>query len=285
MVRPLNMKAMKNILVPIDFSVFSESAAKMGVFLAKKTGAQLHLMHVANAPADWTSMSVEAQQEYPEIEGRMVEAEIKLDKFAASPLFKGLSVITYVYAGAPYDQILQFIESYKMDLVIMGAHGAGETYGMFIGSTAQRVIRASVCPVLSVKKDYAPKTIKKILFPSDFEESNKPLFNVVKDFAEVLKADVSLLFVNTPASFADDETANDRLASFMPPQNEIKFKGFVYNAIEKERGIINFSEKQHIDLIAMTTHNRKGKPNYLLGITETVLFHADVPVLSIVVQA
>jgi nucleotide-binding universal stress UspA family protein len=278
------MMVMKNILIPIDFSVFSESAAKMGVFLAKKSGAQLHLMHVANAPSDWTSMTVEAQQEYPEIEGRMVEAEIKLDKFALHPMFKGVVTNTYVYAGAPYDQILQFIESYKMDLVIMGAHGAGETFGMYIGSTAQRVIRSSKCPVLSVKKDYSPKSIKKILFPSDFEDNSKSMFDTVKDMAEMLKADVNLLFVNTPGGFTDDETAHERLDNFLPQPNGIKFRGHVYNAMEKERGIVNFSEKEHIDLIAMTTHNRKGKPNYLLGVTETVLFHADVPVLSIVQQ-
>jgi nucleotide-binding universal stress UspA family protein len=110
------------------------------------------------------------------------------------------------------------------------------------------------------------------------------MFDTVKDFAEMLKADVDLLFVNTPGGFTDDETAHDKLDSFVPQPNEVKFKSFVYNAIEKERGIVNFSEKEHIDLIAMTTHNRKGKPNYLLGVTETVLFHADVPVLSIVLQ-
>lgn len=275
---------MKNILIPIDFSVYSESAAKMGVFIAKKSGAQLHLIHVANAPSDWASLSVAAQQEYPETEGKMVEAEIKLDKFATNPMFKGLTVNTYVYAGAPYDQILQFIDSYKMDLVIMGAHGSGETFGMFIGSTAQRVIRSSKCPVLSVKRDYSPKSIKKILFPSDFEDSSKTMFDAVKDFAELVKADVNLLYVNTPGGFADDETAHDKLDKFMPKENEIKFKGYVYNALEKERGIVHFSEKEHVDLIAMTTHNRKGKPNYLLGVTETVLFHSDVPVLSIVQQ-
>jgi nucleotide-binding universal stress UspA family protein len=138
--------------------------------------------------------------------------------------------------------------------------------------------------VLSVKKDYSPKTIKKILFPSDFEDNSKSMFDAVKDFAEMLKADVNLLYVNTPGGFADDETAHEKLDKFLPKPNEIKFKGYVYNAMEREHGIVNFSEKQHIDLIAMTTHSRKGKPNYLLGVTETVLFHSDVPVLSIVQQ-
>jgi len=275
---------MKNILIPIDFSVFSESAAKTGVFLAKKTGAELHLMHVANAPSDWNSLSVSAQQEYPEIEGRMVEAEIKLDKFAESSVFKDVQTNTYVYAGMAYDQILQFIESYKMDLVIMGAHGVGETSGLFIGSTAQRVIRSAKCPVLSVKKEYTPKLLKKILFPSDFEESTFSLLESVRNFAEDVHADIDLLFVNTPSKFSDTESSEKRIQKFMPSQNGIKFYPFIYNATEKERGIISFSKQHKVDLIAMATHNRKGKPNYLVGVTETILFHSDIPVLSIVLQ-
>lgn len=276
---------MKNILIPVDFSVFSESAAKTGAYLAKKTGAELHLMHVANAPSDWNSMPVSSQQEYPEIEGRMVEAEIKLDKFASNPIFKGVVINTYVYAGMAYDQILQFIESYKMDLVIMGAHGAGETSGIFIGSTAQRVIRSSKCPVLSVKKDYNPKALKKILFPSDFEESTFSLLHIVHQFAEEVNANVDLLYVNTPAHFSDTESAESRMQKYIPSQNGVKFFPFIYNSTEKERGILNFSEKKNIDLIAMATHNRKGKPNYLLGVTETILFHSEIPVLSIVLQS
>lgn len=276
---------MKNILIPVDFSVFSESAAKTGVLLAKKTGAELHLMHVANAPSDWNSLSVAAQQEYPEIEGRMVEAEIKLDKFASSSIFKNVKTNTYVYAGVAYDQIVQFIESYKMDLVIMGAHGAGETNGLFIGSTAQRVLRTAKCPVLSVKKDYTPKSLKKVLFPSDFEENTFSLLQLVKSFAEDVDADIDLLYVNTPAHFSDTETSKSRMEKYIPTQNGVKFHPFIYNALEKEKGILTFSNHHKVDLIAMTTHNRKDKPNYLLGVTETILFHSDIPVLSIVKQS
>lgn len=275
---------MKNILIPVDFSVFSESAAKMGAYLARETGAELHLMHVANAPADWNAMSVKAQQDYPEIEGRMVEAEIKLDKFAAQHLFDGIQTNTYVYAGAAYDQIVQFIDSYKMDLVIMGAHGAGETNGLFIGSTAQRVIRSAKCPVLSVKKDYTPKSMKRIVFPSDFEENTYSLLQLVHHFADEIHADVDLLYVNTPAHFSDTDSSERRIQKYIPSQNGVKFYPFIYNDIEKERGILNFSRKENIDLIAMATHYRKGKPNYLLGVTETILFHSDIPVLSIVLE-
>jgi hypothetical protein len=54
-------------------------------------------------------------------------------------------------------------------LIVIGAHGVGESNNAFIGSTAQKVLRTTSCPVLSVKKDFKPSFIKKILFTSDFE--------------------------------------------------------------------------------------------------------------------
>lgn len=273
---------MKNIVVPIDFSAYSQSAAKTGVFLAQKTGAQLHLLHIVNAPADWNRMSVKAQQQYPEIESRMVEAEIKLDTLAEGSLFKNVETQTHVYAGIAYDQIVQFAKTYSMDLVIMGAHGAGESGGLFIGSTAQRVIRMASCPVLSVKKDHPLNSVKNILFPSDFEEDTISNLNTIKNLAGYLRSAVNVLFVNTPNNFVDSETTERRMTKFIPAQKEVKFNAFVYNDFEKEKGILRFSESKKIDMIAMVTHKRKSKPNYLLGITETILFHSSIPVLSII---
>jgi nucleotide-binding universal stress UspA family protein len=273
---------MKNIVVPIDFSPYSISAAKTGIFLAQKTGAQLNLLHVANAPSDWNRMPVRAQQEYPEIENRMVEAEIKLDAFAAGPLFKNVKANTHVYAGLAYDQIVQFVKTYKMDLIILGAHGAGESGGLFIGSTAQRVMRLASCPVLSVKKDHPLTSVKNILFPSDFEEDTIGNLNLIKNFASYLGAAINLVFVNTPNNFVDSETVQNRIVKFIPVQKAIKFHSYVYNDFEKERGILKFSENKKMDLITMVTHNRKDKPKYMVGITETILFHSNIPVLSIV---
>ncbi|MCK6617957.1 MAG: universal stress protein [Cyclobacteriaceae bacterium] len=275
---------MKNILVPFDFSKYAQSAAKTGAALARKTGAQLNLLHVVYAPPEWDRMTVSMQQNYPEVEARMVDAEIKLDKYAESEIFKGIDVQTFVYSGVAHEQIIQFAKAYKMDLIIMGAHGAGESDKLFVGSTAQRVMRKSTVPVLSVKRDYTPKAIKKILFPSDFEEGSVNSLNLVKNLAADLNASITLLFVNTPFNFYDTPSAEARMADFIPVQRAVKFYSFIYNDFDKERGILSFARNKKMDLIAMVTHNRKGRPNYQLGVTETLLYHTDIPVLSMVMK-
>ncbi|QOI98154.1 MAG: universal stress protein [Flammeovirgaceae bacterium] len=275
---------MRNILIPFDFSKYAQSAAKTGAALARKTGAQLNLLHVVYAPPEWDRMTVSMQQNYPEVEARMVDAEIKLDKYAEDDTFKGVNVQTFVYSGVAHEQIIQFAKAYKMDLIIMGAHGAGESDKLFVGSTAQRIMRKATVPVLSVKKEYTPKAIKKILFPSDFEEGSMNSLNTVKNLAADLHASITLLFVNTPFNFYDTPSAEARMADFIPVQRAVKFHSFIYNDFDKEKGILNFARQKKMDLIAMVTHNRKGRPNYQLGVTETLLYHTDIPVLSMVMK-
>ena len=275
---------MKNILVPVDFSPFSFSAAKKAVFIAEKTNATVHLLHVVNAPSDWNKISLQAQQEFPEVEARIVEAEMKLEKLMADALFEKCKVKTNVRGGAIYEAIVDFAESKKMDLITIGAHGADETKELFVGSTTQRVIRMATCPVLSVKKNAELKSVDRILFLSDFEEDISDAIDTVTKLAEIMNASVDFLYVNTPANFTDTSTAEARMAKYIPQQTKVAFQSFVYNDFDKDRGMLNFMKRRKPDLITMITHARKGKPAYVLSVTDTMVFHNDIPVLSMVLR-
>ncbi len=270
---------MKNLLVPVDFSEYSRTAAVTGAWLARKTRANLHLLHVVYTPPDWNKIPVEKQQNYPEVEARMVEAEIKLDKLAGSAMFKSCNVQTHVYGGYPREQIVQFAHTYNMHLIVMGAHGAGESQNLFVGSTAQQVIRNARCPVLSVKKNYKPGSVKQIAFASDFDCADIAV-NQLKNIAAHIGAAIDLVLINTPMDFYDTPTAEKRLQSAVQQQQQVKFRTHIFNDLTHEQGIINFSRYIKADWIAMMAHARTHKPYYHLGSTETVLFHSEVPVLS-----
>lgn len=53
---------MKSILIPIDFSEYATAAMMYGTELAKRTGAELFLLHVFDGPDDWNRIPVESQQ-------------------------------------------------------------------------------------------------------------------------------------------------------------------------------------------------------------------------------
>ena len=145
-------------------------------------------------------------------------------------------------------------------------------------------MRIAHCPVLSVKKNFNPGTLKRILFASDFEETGSGnSFKLIKNFALDIGAKIDFAFVNTPQKFVDTDTIEKRIKDFSSTQREIKPHIFIHNDFTKEAGIINLTKKLKSNVVALVTHNRKGKKNYAFGITETILFYSDIPVLSQVI--
>lgn len=275
---------MKNIVIPIDFSPYSESAARTGAYIARKTYARLHLLHVVAGPENWDLMSVSDQQKNPNVETRMVGETMRLEKFAKDPIFDGLNVATHVKTGIAHERIVSFSRTHKADLIIMGAHGTGESGAIFIGSTAQKVLRVASCPVLSVKLNFDPASPGNILFPSDFEENVTDALAIVTELAKAMDAGIDLTFINTPANFVDSDTSEQRMLAVKQKKSDVEINRLVYNHYQKDTGIIQAAKKRGAGMIAMVTHNRKQKPAYSFGITESVLFLSDIPVLSMIVK-
>lgn len=275
---------MKNIVIPVDFSPYSRSATRAGAFLARKTSSQLHLLHIVQGPENWDKMSVRNRQNNPDMETRMVDAAMKLEDFARNSLFEHLKVATHLKTGIAHEQIVNFARVNKADLIVMGAHGAGESRNVFLGSTAQKVLRAAPCPVLSVKVDFEPTSVKNILFPSDFQPNAANALEMISEIAAALNAGIDLAFINTPADFVDSNEIEERMLRTQPAKKGITVNRIVYNDHEKDRGIIEAAKRQGAGMIAMVTRNRRGKPEYSFGITESVLFFSEVPVLSMIIR-
>ncbi len=274
---------MKNIIIPVDFSPNSVGAARMGAFLARYTGAKLHLLHIADMPKNWRKERLSVRKKNPTLESRLATRIPTLQNFPDKPIFKGLRVSNIVGGDIPYEQITAFAKTLVQPLIVMGAHGAGDSAGLFIGSTTQRVLRTAPCPVLSVKKNYRPKAIRKIVFASDFDNKMRAQMNTVRNLAAALKASVDLLFVNTPTLFKDSEQLDKRMLREVPDQKGVSFKCVVYQDHHRDQGIVHYSKKSKAGMIAMITNLRKKKSEYSLGVTETLLFHTDVPLLSFAV--
>ncbi|MBX2913468.1 MAG: universal stress protein [Cyclobacteriaceae bacterium] len=273
---------MKSILIPIDFSAYAKTAMDTGIVLSRKTGAEVFLLHVFSAPPDWNRISVEKQQEYPEHEARMVEAEIKMDKLVKGKGFKGVKVTPLVRPGMVRDEVLSVAKLYKISLIIMGAHGVGESHRYFIGSQAQKVMRTSPCPVLSVKKDFKPSSMKRVVFAADFDEDLNRPFKAVAPFLKATKASLTLLYINTPAHFKETPMVAKAMKKIIESYPEVKMKGEVYNAFDVGNGILAFAEAHKADVIIKVTRNRSKRAGYDFGITEALLYKSTVPVLSVV---
>ena len=146
------MLPITHIVAATDFSASAERAVWRGALIAKRLGAELHLLHVVN-PLDLypgPELSLGSQRHY---ERRQQEAsKSQLDTLAASLHGHfGIPVQAVTRIGRAYAQIVSYAAAKAGSLIVAGARGENTLLDLLLGSTASRLLRAATCPVLIVK--------------------------------------------------------------------------------------------------------------------------------------
>lgn len=147
------MLTLKTVLVPTDFSDASESALRYGKAMAERFGATLHVVHVmedllAHAWAAEVYVSSMPQLR-DEIEK---ESRLRLGALLTDAERKAFRAETALLAGNPFLEIIRYAKTHDIDLIVMGTHGRGPIAHMLLGSVAEKVVRKSPCPVLTVRE-------------------------------------------------------------------------------------------------------------------------------------
>ena len=146
---------LKRVLVAYDFSDYSELALKYGLSIAQEHQAELHLLNVlpprsVNEPEiAWYPMKGESAYH---------TAAYRLQKVVPDEAHLWCGVRTVVSEGLPYREILNYAENNEIDLISVGAHGAGFGMRALFGSNVDRVLRQAPCPVLVARplRPYVP---------------------------------------------------------------------------------------------------------------------------------
>src|SRR3989344_7602453 len=95
-------------------------------------------------------------------------ADENMKSLLKEPFLKGLSIESKIEYDAIYTRINQYVENHHINLIVMGSHGAKGFNEIVLGSNAERVVRYSDCPVLTVKQEYTNFDVKNILIASNF---------------------------------------------------------------------------------------------------------------------
>ena len=143
------MHEFKKILFPVDLS---EAASKIAPYvreLAVKFEAEIHLLFVARILQHFTSIYV-PHPSVNKFEGEIVKgAEKKLQEFMEES-FPDYPCKAKVIMGDAAEEVLNYTQSEGIDLVVMGTHGRKGLEHIVFGSVAERVVRKSPVPVLTV---------------------------------------------------------------------------------------------------------------------------------------
>ena len=144
------MKDFSKILFPVDLSDVSPKIAPWVLATAQKYDAEVYLLFVARRFDQYAGLSVPIEA-IENIENEIITgAEASLDEFATNYFKAYPKCKTKVVQGDAAEEILNFIASEKVDLVIIGTHGRKGIERVLFGSVAERVIKMSPAPVMSI---------------------------------------------------------------------------------------------------------------------------------------
>ncbi len=271
---------MKRILIPTDFSEHAEYALKVAAQIAKKNNSEIFLLHMLELPHH-AGDAIGSGHNIPEIMFFKNAAIKKLEDLMDADYLDGLEVSEIVQFEKTFDGILKISKKNNIDLIVMGSHGSSGFKEMFIGSNAEKVVRNSNVPVLVIKKESDNFKVNKFVFASDFTEEIKKPFEKVLDFAKKFDAELHLVMINTPSNFKSTIVAEKIMSDFVSNFKIEKYKTHIYNDINKEKGILNFSKSINADLIGISTHGRKGLSHFFNGsMPEDIVNHAKKPVVT-----
>jgi nucleotide-binding universal stress UspA family protein len=139
---------LKRILVAYDFSDYSELALNYALSFAQEYQSELHLLHVL---PPFTLNESEISWYPLGREGTYHKAAHRLQKAVAPEAHLWCNIKHAVSEGQPYREILNYAEANDIDLICLGAHGAGFGMRALFGSNVDRVLRQAPCPVLATR--------------------------------------------------------------------------------------------------------------------------------------
>ena len=283
-----NAVSFKNILFLTDFTPASRTAFSYAVALARHFGARLYPAHavVPFVPTELDAPVV------PDVL-TMMEAGKKAQ---LSDLVErtGLPNTILVTQEAIEDAVPRWINEHGIDLIVMGTHGRKGVDRMFLGSTAEAIVRIATCPVLTVGPGVVlhgagELEIRKILFATSLQKEDEPAASYAVSFAREEKADLTVLHVlQTPAETQEDwkiiaESARDAMKELVPISDDLAGKTrFFVEPGDAATEILEYAKNISPGLIVLGLEGSpKTSTHFRRGVAYKVISSAPCAVLTV----
>lgn len=273
---------MNKIIVPIDFSKYSEYALEAAAILARKNNSEILALHMLEMSD--TLLTGSDDGEKPKMLFFLKLAEQRFEEFLKKDFLEGIKITPIVKNFKVFSEVSDVAEEHEADLIVMGSHGVSGFTEVFVGSNTEKVVRHSKLPVLVIKQKPANLDFETAVFASDFSEKSVDVYQrALKTLGTGSK--LHLLYVNVPGqNFKSTAEMEQNVANFlMKAEGNMNNLNSVHYVSDYsiQKGIINFSNLFGADLIVMPTHGRKGLAHFFEGsISEDMANRANLPVMT-----
>ncbi len=276
----------EHILVPTDFSEVSQRALEYAKTIAKQGNAELLLVHV-NPPV---ALITPPEAAWIDVSGVESLQEEQLEQSGAVLRSEGYRARAISLTGPLYDELLQAIKQYKVDLIVLGTHGRKGLDRFLLGSDAEALLRHARCPVLSVgpgAPDLKGKEwhLREVICATSLKPRAAEVVAYAHKLAAQHGAELVLLHVKDAGSkeAADWEAFEEAFHYYVP---EHLGKGTWLRtrvaSTAPNISIVELAKQRGSDLIVMGAHPAASMATHLVpGTAAKVLLEAPCPVLTL----
>ncbi len=269
----------ETILVPVDFSEISVHALRSASLMAARCGNARVIAMYANwfeAPPYFTvGRLAELQVEFRE---SLQAAEASLGTFVQSALGGAAPVEVRAIEALPADGIRQVAGETDADLIVMGTHGRGGLNRWMLGSVAERVLRESTVPVLTVRS--APhEPVRHVLCAVHDTELSRRALSFAAGVGACFDATVTVLHVRE----ASGTRSVSDLCGWISAEERSRcvIRELIRHGDPAEE-IVKLAAEEPYDLVVLGAERRRFFEGMLLGTTTLrTVRHAPCPVLTV----
>jgi nucleotide-binding universal stress UspA family protein len=278
---------MKNILFPTDFSQNAENALNYAVEIARQVKGTLVLFHAysvqlidPNMPAEiylsaYQEEEKSAKESLEDLKQRIVNAN---KDESGNEIFHTEAVVSQ---GLVVEETLSMIKDFKIDLVVMGTHGASGITELILGSNTASVIEKSPAPVLAIPHNTGLREIRRIVYAYDDIKSGLPSFQKLLTFASIYDAEITLLHIIE--SGKDTSEFNKR--EFEKIKQATSYDKISLELVHEENvleGINEYVNTHDVDVLAMTIKKRTLFDRiFNKSLTKKMAYHTRIPLLAL----
>ena len=272
------------ILVPVGFSEQSLAALKQACLIAKIKKSEVIILSVIEEQSKISGLLFD--NPFEEIRNKVKD---KLDEISEMHSSKfSVKVDSMVASGKIYEQIVEVSSMINANLIVMGTNGSPKgVIKKFIGSNAERVVRLSNIPVITIKENTSAENFDNIILPLDLGKETKEKVTFAIEYARYWNSTIRIVSV-----FLKHNTNEKNILI----KNLNQVSNFISNAgvkctselIEGEKKqslgdfVINYEKKFDSDLIIIMTKKEELALSNNLSVTARYIIHnSKIPVMSI----
>lgn len=249
------MPFVSSILVPTDFSAKSETAIRYACEIAASTGAEIHFLNVIEEPYDFATRASEI------LEAKKKEQANKLQELIQNlhsvDDFRHIRMVGMVKVGLTLSTILRVSEEGDFSLITIALGGKADFKKVMYGSITNSILIDSKIPVLAISKHIDYRSLKRLIFATDFR------FRDIKNIKRMKKFSIDL-GVKLDIVHVLDKT-DDRLPEIIGPFTEkllkkLKSKDIKINYHENREfieGITEYINSDKNSILVITRYRKK----------------------------